>query len=61
MHGPWAELYDDGVQEMMGMRPGSQKELVIGSDDEDRFEAYCGLVSSYETHEDNYARAYSES
>lgn len=60
LHGPWTELYDDGVQQdVLGVRPGSQRLLTLFMLD-DEVEPYIGPVSPFEQHAENYARVYSE-
>jgi hypothetical protein len=63
MAGPWAELYDDGVQsEVLGIRPGSQREMCIGENARrpDDFVPYEGAPSEFEKHAENFARSYVE-
>lgn len=58
--GPWAELYDERTQrDVLGIKPGSQRILVLGASDTADYEVYTGPVSDYE--QENYARVYLES
>jgi hypothetical protein len=58
--GPWAELYDDGVQQdVLEIRPGSQRVLVIHMM-ADSCEPYAGPVSPFEQADGNFARVYVE-
>lgn len=62
LSGPWAELYDDDAQErVLGIRPGSQRILMIVASDVDDFEVYTGPVSPHEQDPENYAHGYLES
>src|ERR1017187_4080515 len=55
MHGPWAELYDEGVQEQFfNIQPGSKRiphfvPLPLIGESEPDFEAYTGPVSPHES------------
>ncbi len=60
--GPWAELYDDVTQaDVLHIRPGSQRIVMMGETLEDEVEPYAGPVSASEQHAENLARGYAES
>jgi hypothetical protein len=56
--GPWAELYDDEGQTILGINPGTQRFLVPEILPVDEWEPYTGPKSEYE--EMNFAQTYTE-
>jgi len=60
-YGPWAELYDDYTQEeVLGIRPGSQRIPLPTLMNEKDFEPYTGTISPHEQDPENFARGYAE-
>jgi hypothetical protein len=61
-YGPWSELYDDDIQEnVLNIRPGSQRVFLFSVSNIEEFVQYNGPISPHEQDPDNYARAYEES
>lgn len=62
MKGPWAELYDERSQQSLGIRPGSQRILIVlsGYSEILDFIPYAGPISEFEQHPDSFAKEYCE-
>ncbi len=58
--GPWAELYGDREQTILGLPVGSQRVPWMFTDDSDAWEIYTGPASIHEQDPENYAKGYSE-